>query len=396
VTEQRTGAPGAAETAEPDDGATGAAGATEAADATETADATGAAAPGGAIPAPPRRRRMRGRRVLLVALGLLLAGTLGAAGFVWAAVEHYTGSVHRIPNVFPSAAPGADQPKAAPGHGTNFLLVGLDSRSDLPTTGRDAKAPQWRPGAQRSDTMMLLHIPANHRNAYVVSLPRDSWVPIPGHGSAKLNAAFSWGGPPLLIDTVQRLTDVHVDHLMVIDWSGFKKLTDSVGGVDVTVEKTIPPRPGERGWTAGRHHMLGEEALAYVRERHGLPGGDLDRTKRQQNFLRSLLHKSLTAGTLSNPLKLRRLLDEVTDVVSVDDRLSNADLRGLVWSMRSVRPGDMVFMNAPVGGFDTIHGQSVVLLDGNDSDLLWEAIRTDTMADYTAHRSVDELTKDVP
>jgi LCP family protein required for cell wall assembly len=361
--------------------------------AAEPDDDTGDGIP---APAPPRRRRVRGRRVLLIALTLLLAGTLGVAGFVWAAVDHYTGSVHRIPNVFPTGVPAAQQPPKAAGKGTNFLLVGLDSRSDLPTTGRQAKAPQWRRGAQRSDTMMLLHIPANHRNAYVVSLPRDSWVPIPGHGRAKLNAAFSWGGPPLLIDTVQRLTGVHVDHLMVIDWSGFKKLTDSVGGVDVTVEKTIPPRPGERGWTAGRHHMLGEEALAYVRERHGLPGGDLDRTKRQQNFLRSLLHKSLDAGTLSNPLKLRRMLDQVTDVVSVDDRLSNADLRGLVWSMRGVRPGNMVFMNAPVGGFDTIHGQSVVLLDGNDSDLLWEAVRTDTMAGYTAHRSVDELTNAVP
>ncbi|WP_229698412.1 LCP family protein [Wenjunlia tyrosinilytica] len=352
---------------------------------------------GGAQPPPARtrRRRIRGRNVLVFALALLLVGGLGIAGALWAAVEHYTGSVHRIPNVFPSV-PAKDQPQQIKGKGTNFLLVGLDSRSDLPTTGKDAKAPQWRPGAQRSDTMMLLHIPANHRNAYVVSLPRDSWVKIPDHGKAKLNAAFSWGGPPLLIDTVQRLTDIRVDHLMVIDWSGFRKLTDAVGGVDIVVDKDIPTRPGERGWTSGKHHMYGEEALVYVRERHGLPNGDLDRTKRQQNFLRSLLRKTLDAGTLSNPLKLRKLLDQVTDVVSVDDRLSNGALRDLVWSMRNVRPGNMVFMNAPVGGFDQIKGQSVVLLDDNDAGLLWDAIRTDTMADYTANRSVDQLTENVP
>lgn len=348
----------------------------------------------GADPKPAKRRR-RGRNVLIGALALLLVGTLAIAGGLWLAVDHYTGSVDRIPNAFPDI-PDAKQPEKVKGKGTNFLLVGLDSRSDLPTTGDGAKAPEWRKGAQRSDTMMLLHLPEDRSKAYVVSLPRDSWVPIPGHGEAKLNAAFSWGGPPLLIDTVQRLTDVRVDHLMVIDWSGFKKLTDSVGGVDITIAKDIPQRGGERAWNSGKNHMDGETALAYVRERHGLPNGDLDRTKRQQNFLRSLLNKTLASGTLSNPLKLRKLLDQVTDVVSVDDRLSNGDLRDLVWGMRGVRSDDMVFMNAPVAGFDQIKGQSVVLLDENVTDLLWQAVRTDTMDTYVDTRSPDQLTSDVP
>jgi LCP family protein required for cell wall assembly len=240
--------------------------------------------------------------------------------------------------------------------------------------------------------MMLVHIPADHRHVYVVSLPRDSWVPIPGHGTAKLNAAFSWGGPPLLIDTVQRLTRVTVDHLAVIDWSGFKKLTDDVGGVDITVDKTVPRDKGPGGyWTAGPHHMDGAEALDYVRERHGLPRGDLDRTHRQQNFLRAVLSKLLSGGALSHPLTLKRTLDQVTSVVSVDDRLSGGALRGLVWDMRHVRSSDMVFMNAPVGGFDTIAKQSVVLLDPNGSAQLWEALRNDTMAGYVATHSIDSL-----
>lgn len=338
------------------------------------------------------RRRRRTRRVLYAALILLCTGVLLVVGGGYWAVEHYTGKVERIPHVFPTDVPKAALPPPSKDGSQTFLLVGLDSRSDLPTTGRDAKATEWKPGAQRSDTMMLVHIPAGHRHAYVVSLPRDSWVSIPGHGRAKLNAAFSWGGPPLLIDTVQRLTRVKIDHLMVIDWSGFRKLTDAVGGVDITVDKTVPRRNGPGGvWTAGTHHMDGSEALDYVRERYGLPRGDLDRTHRQQNFLRAVLAKMLSGGTFSNPLTLKHTLDQVTSVVSVDDKLSDGDLRDLVWNMRKVRSKDMVFMNAPVAGFDTIQRQSVVLLDPNGTSALWEAMRNDTMGQYVATNTLDEL-----
>ncbi|NUS12137.1 MAG: LCP family protein [Streptomyces sp.] len=323
---------------------------------------------------------------------MLCAVLLLAAGTVYWAVEHYTGRVHRIPDAFPTSVPAAALPPPSRSGSQTFLLVGVDSRSDLPTTGKDAQAPEWRPGAQRSDTMMLVHLPADHKHVYVVSLPRDTWVAIPGHGSAKLNAAFSWGGPPLLIDTVQRLTRVKVDHLAVIDWSGFRKLTDAVGGVDVTVDRTVPRRNGPGGvWAAGRHHMDGDDALDYVRERYGLPGGDLDRTHRQQNFLRAVLSKMLSGGTLANPLTLKRTLDQVTSVISVDDRLSDGALRSLVWNMRSVRASDMVFMNAPVAGFETVRGQSAVVLDDNGAGQLWEAMRNDTMTAFVRTHSLDTL-----
>lgn len=336
------------------------------------------------------RRRRRTRRVLLGAVVLLCTGALLVAGTGWYAYEHYTARVDRIPNAFPTNLPAAAQPAPSKG-GQTFLLVGIDARSDLPTTGKGAKAPEWQPGAQRSDTMMLVHLPADRKHAYVISLPRDSWVPVPGHGSAKLNASFSWGGPPLLIDTVQRLSKVRIDHLAVVDWSGFKKLTDAVGGVDITVDKTVSRRNGAGMWDAGSHHMDGDEALDYVRERYGLPRGDLDRTHRQQNFLRAVLNKVLSGDTLSNPLKAKRMLDEVTNSVSVDDSLSNGELRDLIWGMRDVRSSDMAFMNAPVAGFDMIRGQSVVLLDGNGTSALWEALRNDTMADYVASNTLDRL-----
>lgn len=349
-----------------------------------------AAADPGESPDRRARRRRRTRRVLIGALVLLCTGALLIVGTGWYVYEHYTGRVDRIPNAFPTNVPPAAQPAPSKG-GQTFLLVGIDARSDLPTTGKGAKAPEWLPGAQRSDTMMLVHLPEDGKHAYVVSLPRDSWVAIPGHGSAKLNASFSWGGPPLLIDTVQRLTKVKIDHLAVVDWSGFRKLTDAVGGVDITVDKTVSRKNGAGMWDAGTHHMDGDEALDYVRERYGLPRGDLDRTHRQQNFLRAVLAKVLSGDTLSNPLKAKRMLDEVTNSVSVDDSLSDGDLRDLIWGMKDVRSSDMAFMNAPIAGFDMIKGQSVVLLDSNGTSALWEAMRNDTMADYIASNTVDRL-----
>ncbi|MGP3922018.1 LCP family protein [Streptomyces sp. 8N616] len=300
------------------------------------------------------------------------------AGTGWWAVGHYTGKVHRVPHAFPTDVPKDQQP-ASSKDGQTFLLVGVDARSELPTTGTDAKAPPWKPGAQRSDTMMLVHLPSDHATAYVVSLPRDTWVTVPGRGEAKLNAAFSWGGPPLLIDTVQRLTDVRVDHLAVIDWSGFRKLTDAVGGVDLSVAGG-PAR-----------HMNGAQALEYVRERHDLPRGDLDRTHRQQNYLRAVLSKVLSGDNVTHPVRTKRLLDRLTESVSVDDRLSDDELRDLIWDSRSLRPAQMVFMNAPVARTGTIRGQSVVLLGGRDASALWKAMREGAMDDYVARHPMDRL-----
>ncbi|MFD7615154.1 LCP family protein [Streptomyces sp. NPDC059828] len=308
----------------------------------------------------------------LLAVGLLMVG-----GVAWWTVDHYTAKVDRISGVFPTEVPEAARP--APSHGgQTFLLVGVDSRSDLPTTGRDAKAPQWTYGAQRSDTMMLVNLPDDHSGAYVVSLPRDAWVDIPGHGKSKLNAAFSWGGPPLLIDTVQRLTKVRVDHLAVIDWDGFKNLTDSVGGVDLVVD-------------GANRHMNGTQALTYVRERHHLARGDFDRTHRQQYFLRTLLGKVMRPSTFSNPAKATAVLDDLTAAVSVDDRLSDGDLRELLWDNRNVRPGSMVFMNAPAKGTDTISGQSVVLLDNSAGAELWQSMREGKVDAYLRSHKADRL-----
>ncbi|MFE7560697.1 LCP family protein [Kitasatospora sp. NPDC057500] len=350
-----------------------------------------AAAPG----AEPPSRRRRTRRVLLWTLSTLLVLVIGGCGALWWTAEHYASSVRRIPDAFPTV-PESAQPKPVPGSGLNLLLVGLDARSDTPTTGSAAKAPAWRAGAARSDTMMLLHLSEDRRSATLVSLPRDTWVPVPGHGEAKLNAAYSWGGPALMTETVQNLTGIRVDHLAVIDWNGFRALTDAVGGVDITVPRTIEGVGEARAWEAGTHHMDGATALLYVRERYGLPGGDLDRTKRQQNFLRALMLKVMDSGTLAGPARLGGLLGTVGEVVSVDDRLSNTDLFQLAWSLRPLRADDVRFLNAPFGGYATRGEQSVVLLADRPAERLWEAIRNDRTEQYFSERPAgDTLGTDV-
>ncbi|MEV5969536.1 LCP family protein [Streptomyces sp. NPDC051921] len=359
----------------PDDGTPAPTAGTGSRDATGTGAATGAAAGTGAATGAARRRRPRARVVLLCALGLFVTAVLLTAGVGYWAYQHYTGRVERIPQTFPTNAP---VPAASKG-GQNFLLMGLDSRSDVPTTGSDAKGKLWKYGDQRSDAMMLVHIPDDHSAAYVVSLPRDSWVDVPGRGRAKLNAAFSWGGPPLLIDTVQRLTDVRVDHFAVIDWNGFRKLTDAVGGVEILMAD------GER------RQMNGEQALAYVGERKNLPNGDFDRTHRQQNYLRTLLEKVMGSASLKEPLQLKKTLDIFTETVSVDERFGDDEMRQLVWNMREVRGGDMTFMNAPVKGTGTVGGQSVVHLDRARCATLWQAFKDDALGTYVDTHPIDRL-----
>lgn len=305
--------------------------------------------------ARPRHRLAKRLLACLVVVVLAVVG-LGAGGLWWA-TDHYGDRVTRIPDAFP------DGPRPKSGEGTTFLLAGVDIRSEKPTTGNEAKDTRWTYGAQRSDTLMLVHLGPGERTAYTVSIPRDSWVPVPGHGSAKINAAFSWGGPPLLVQTVERLTGARVDHFAVIDWHGFRSLTDAVGGVPITVRENSYDSEQGRHFKAGTSTMNGEDALSYVRQRHGLPGGELDRIKRQQQFLRSLVGEIRGDVSVTSPLKTNRILEALTDTVSVDDRLSNGDLRGLVLGLRHLDSEDTRFTTAPIVRSDMIDGQYVLILD---------------------------------
>lgn len=338
------------------------------------------------VPGTGRPRRHRPVRTAVVALLTTMAVLAGGVVSLAVYVEHrLTSNLERLPGVF--GDPG-DRPvpvsAGAAAEAVNILLLGTDRRSDVATSGSAAEAPLWLPGEQRSDTMMLLHIDADRRGAAVVSIPRDSWVEVPGNGPAKINAAFSWGGPHLAVQTFEALTDIYVDHVAVVDWDGFAALTDAAGGVDVTVPETVHDAARGITWTEGVHHLDGQAALAYVGQRYGLPGGDLDRVRRQQVFLRALMAASLHQEMRKDPRQLFGLLDTITRHVAVDSEWSVGEMRSLVLSLRDLRTADIRYLTAPVAGTGMRGVASVVVLDQTAGAALWAAVREDTLDDWVA------------
>jgi LCP family protein required for cell wall assembly len=321
--------------------------------------------------------------VFLIAVTMLLSVALLAVGGVYLLSEKYLGEVRRLPDPF-VGIPADERPVkptvGSPQDGETWLLAGLDTRSDVPTTG--ANAQSTRRG--RSDALLVVHMTGDRKQAYVVSIPRDSWVPIPGHGHAKINAAYAYGGPTLAIRTVEQVTGIRIDHFGVIDWAGFKSLTDALGGVTITSEKE------------GQQHLNGEQALAFVGERYDLPRGDLDRVQRQQAFLRAVVDQTLAEGTLTHPFKLSRVLGSVTDTVSVDGSLSNHDLRTLALSLRNLQRADLTFVTAPVAGLDSVEGQSIVRLDEQRGPAFWAAVAADNLPAYIDQHGADTLSEVAP
>ena len=333
-------------------------------------------------PGPVRRSKPRHPvRKAFIGLIACVAALALLAGVGVLYLEHRLSSnIGRIDGVFSGLGQRPAKPASGPGaEAVNILLLGTDRRSSVATTGRDAGAPAWIPGEQRSDTIMLVHIDGDRRGASIISIPRDSWVRVPGYGGAKINAAFSYAGPSLAISTIESLTGLRLDHLAVVDWSGFKALTDAVGGVTVTVPKTVRDSARDITWTAGQHRLDGQQALNYVGQRYGLPGGDLDRVKRQQAFLRELMQESLHTKMRKDPQMVYDFLDTVTQHLSVDSGWSTKDMATLALSMRNLRSSSIRYLTVPVAGLGWVGDQSIVRLAGGLDGGLWNAVRTDSV-----------------
>jgi LCP family protein required for cell wall assembly len=342
----------------------------------------------------PGRWRRRARRLAMV--GLILTITGAVAGLVGGYLidSHLSGNVHRVPGAFQGIDPSA-RPSSNPAvHSQTTLAVGLDVRSADQTTGDAATDPQASAG-ERSDTIMLIRFDPAKQSASVVSIPRDSWVPIPGKGTMKINAAYALGGPPLLISTVEQLTGVRIDHFMVIDFAGFRSVVNALGGVDVQVAAATTDLAGTH-LRQGANHLDGTEALAYVRQRHGLPQGDLDRIRRQQSFLRAVLTKMAAVNPAGDPLKTYQLLDAMTKAVTVDDGYTDDQLRALALDAAGLRAGKVWFLTAPVRGTGWEGDQSVVYLDPTRDADLWRALGNDTMPEYVDAHRADLLPAETP
>jgi LCP family protein required for cell wall assembly len=321
--------------------------------------------------------RHKAATVLVVLVLLLLGGVVGWAGYLNAQIAH-------VPRIDVGIKPPSDGEggSGSAGHGMNILLAGTDTRS--PGQLADLVNGGWEPGAMRSDTIMVLHLTADRKHAYLISIPRDTWTDVPGYGKAKINAAFSYGGPSLYVQTVQDFTGLRIDHLAVVDWTGFKNLSTAVGGVDVTVPQTVTDPTSGITWQKGTVHLEGQRALDYVRMRHGLPNGDFDRIARQQNFLRAMMAKLLAKGTMSNPIRLTSTVRTLAGQLTVDSGFSNGDMRSLAFSLRGLRTGNVTFMTVPLKKYARIQGQDVVLVDQSKTRALFGAVLADELDQYLA------------
>jgi LCP family protein required for cell wall assembly len=284
----------------------------------------------------------------------------------------------------------APEPTGEAAEALNILLLGTDKGTGG-TIEKELSDGEWSSGAFRSDTIMLVHIPADRAHAYLVSIPRDSYVPIPGHGRDKINTAFALGGPDLTTQTVEDLTGVYIDHIAMIDWAGFRDLTHAIGGVQVTVAETFTDPHKNITWEKGTHTLEGEEALAYVRTRYGLQNGDFDRIKRQQNFLRAAMQKTASKGTLANPIKLSNLLRAVTDATTVDSGWTAEEMRSLALDLRGLGTDGVRYLTAPTKGTKDTEAGNVVVLAHKECDALWGALRTDDVQGYIERYGGDTL-----
>ncbi|MBM7086474.1 LCP family protein [Micromonospora sp. MMS20-R2-29] len=333
-------------------------------------------ASGGVLVRPGSRRRRIALSVILAVALLAMVGI--GVGVYLKSVESDVGRVDAFTEVPTEARP----PKAPEARDArNLLILGSDSRDPENT------------GGSRSDTIILAHIPQGGTSAQLVSIPRDTWVHVPaskngqhGNRDAKINAAFAWGGVPLLVQTVEEFTKVRIDHVVMVDFAGFKEIVDALDGVQIDVERSFTSThslnpDGRREFVKGPQTMDGAAALDYARERYAFPDGDFARIRHQQQLIRAVLDKAASGGLLANPGRLDDFLRATADAVTVDKTLSLVDL---ATELRHLRGGNLTFATSPSSGTGMIGTESVVLADEAKARTLYTAIRRDAVPDILA------------
>ena len=326
----------------------------------------GPAGPGATTPVRKRRRRWP---YILLSL-LLVAAVVVVGGYFY-----LDSRLHRQDVLTNYAGRPADTP------GTNWLIVGSDSRQGL-TRAQERQLATGRAVGERTDTMMLLHTGAG--GTTLVSLPRDSYVRIPGHGDNKLNAAFAFGGAPLLVKTIELNTGVHLDHYAEIGFGGFVGIVDSVGGVNICIKTAMKDKKAGLDLKPGCQTLNGSQALGYVRTR-ATARADLDRVEHQRQFFSALMKKATGMGVLLNPFRSVPLALHATDNFTVDDSDHLNDLISLMWTMRSVGSGGGTTTTVPVGGFGSAAGVgSYLRWDTTRSGELFGALKNDTKVPASA------------
>ncbi|MBT2502461.1 LCP family protein [Curtobacterium sp. ISL-83] len=306
---------------------------------------------------PPRHgRQKRGVGVVFPAVaGVLTMALLLSGGYAAYAYGRLSNGVTKIDAIAPKKASAHD----VDGQAQNILLVGDDHRPDNATPEQMAELSTTSDGgATNTDTMIVLHLSADGTQATMISFPRDSYVDIPGVGKGKLNSAFYYGtlngggdtgGAKLLIKTIQNLSGLSIDHFVRVSLLGFYQVVKELGPVQVCLNNAVSDPYSGVNLPAGRSDLNASQALSFVRQRHGLPNGDLDRNVRQQYFLSQEARKVLSAGTLLNPVKTGNILGAVGDSIQTD-----TDLLSLGGALRNLRPANIQSATIPTLGTPTI------------------------------------------
>jgi LCP family protein required for cell wall assembly len=321
------------------------------------------------------RRRVRrigtiGTRVLG---GVLAVTVLAGSGWAWATYNSFRSSIQTVNIALPSQSskPSGAPKKDIDGKDENILITGNDTRDGATPAELAEMSTQDDGGGINTDTMMILHIPAGGSKATVISFPRDTYVRIPGHPADKLNAAYHdglndangdpSGGAKLLIQTLQNLTGLTIDHYVSIGFLGFLRLSKALDGVPVNLcaaqNASTDSDANGSGYSgidlrAGWSTIEGRQALAFVRQRHGLPGGDLGRIKRQQYFLSQAFKKMTSAGTLTNPIRVQDILHAIGSTLVMDPALGKDPLQ-LIHRFSDMAAGFVNFATIPNDGNTT-------------------------------------------
>jgi LCP family protein required for cell wall assembly len=303
-----------------------------------------------------RPRRIFG--VLAVVVALLLVASV-------AMYFSLNGKLHREPILVSYAG----QP--VQGAGSNWLIAGSDSRQGLTAAQEHALSTGGAGiGGQRSDTIMILHMPPSGPPV-LISIPRDSWVHIPGYGFNKINAAYSFGGPRLLADTVQNATGLRIDHYMEIGFGGFVNVVNAIGGVHMCVKYPLHDRASGLNISKGCQTLDGAQALGYVRDRHTYAQQDLQRIQDQRLFLKSLLSKLTSTGVLINPFAAIPAANGAASTLTVDEGTNLLQLAEVAFALRHPQTTTMPIANA---NFITASGQDAVLWNSSAAHSLFAAL----------------------
>jgi LCP family protein required for cell wall assembly len=326
-----------------------------------------------APPTEPRTRRRRaggGRRVVRVVLLLLLAWVV----FTIVTPLHAWSTVTRV-----DTTPAGDRPPAASGH--TYLLVGSDSREGLTAAQKKTLGTGSAEG-RRTDTIILVHVPSGGGKSSLISIPRDSFLPIPGNGENKVNAAFAIGGPKLLVRTVEQATGIPIDGYVEIGLGGFASVVDSLGGVRICVKSAIKDEKAHIDLRKGCQTLDGKNALGYVRARYSDPKGDIGRAERQRQFLGAVMRQAATPSTVLVPWRWWSFTHAAAENLIVGEDTTLVDSARILNAMRGVSSGDTLSLVVPLSSTNvTTSAGSSVVWDKARAEELFTMLRDGTPLD---------------